>query len=267
MKKISIVIPTYNEQDNIGLLVECLKRKMKEELSDYIYDVIIIDNDSKDDTRKIILELCKKNKNVRAIFNSKNFGQFNSPYYGLCQATGDCAILLCADFQDPLDVIPKLVAEWENGYRIVCGVKSKSKENPFLRFLRTCYYKSIKRMSNVEIIEHFTGFGLYDKSFLDIMRDLDDPSPFLRGVVAEFGSKIKLVHYLQEKRRAGKSSFNLLSYYDAAMLSITDYTKAGMRISIFLGFFCSIVSFLVALTYLILKLLFWDRLSPGISQY
>ena len=162
-------------------------------------------------------------------------------------------------------MIPKLVAEWENGYKIVSAIKTTSKENKIMRFLRTCYYKLIKKMSDVEQIEHFTGFGLYDRSFIDVLRDLDDPTPFLRGIVAELGFKRKDIPYEQQRRRAGKTHNNWYSLYDAAMLSFTSYTKIGLRIATLLGFFVAALSLLAAFVYLILKLVFWDRFAAGMA--
>ena len=145
---------------------------------------------------------------LEQFFNVKNFGQFNSPYYGMCQTTGDCTIGMCCDFQDPVELIPQFIQEWEKGYKIVCGIKTTSKEDRIMRFLRTCYYKVIKKMSDIDQIEHFTGFGLYDKSFIDILKNLDDPTPFLRGIVAELGYKRKDIPYEQQRRRAGKTHNN-----------------------------------------------------------
>lgn len=263
MKKISILVPCYNEEENVVPLSAAIINQFEEFLSKYDYEIVFIDNDSKDSTREKLTELCAGNKKIKAIFNAKNFGQFNSPYYGICQTTGDCTILMAADFQDPVEMIPKLVAEWEAGYKIVSAIKTTSKENPIMRFFRTCYYKLIKRMSDIEQIEHFTGFGLYDKAFVDVLRDLKDPTPFLRGIVAELGFKRKEISYEQPKRRAGKTSNNWYRLYDAAMLSFTSYTKIGMRIASIFGFISSIVSITIALVYLVLKIIYWDSFVLG----
>ena len=266
MKKvISILVPTYNEEENVEPLSEAIIEEMGKNLPQYDYELVFIDNDSNDRTREKIRGLCAGNPKIRAIFNAKNFGQFNSPYYGLLQTNGECTILMCADFQDPIYMIPKLVHEWEQGNKIVIGIKSKSKENKIMYFLRSCYYKLIKRMSSVEQIEHFTGFGLYDKEFIDVLRGLDDPTPFLRGIVAELGFKRKDIEYQQERRRAGKTHNNWYSLYDAAMLSFTSYTKVGMRIATILGFILYGISILVALMYLIMKLVFWERFVAGMT--
>lgn len=266
MKKvISILVPTYNEEENVEPLSEAIIEEMGKSLPQYDYELVFIDNDSNDRTREKIRGLCAGNPKIRAIFNAKNFGQFNSPYYGLLQTSGECTILMCADFQDPIYMIPRLVHEWEQGNKIVIGIKSKSKENKIMYFLRSCYYKLIKRMSSVEQIEHFTGFGLYDKEFIDVLRELDDPTPFLRGIVAELGYKRKDIEYQQERRRAGKTHNNWYSLYDAAMLSFTSYTKVGMRIATILGFILSGISILVALVYLVMKLVFWERFVAGMT--
>lgn len=263
MKKISVLIPCYNEEENVIPLSEAIIEQFNKHLSEYDYEIVFIDNRSKDATRAKLTFLCSQNKKIKAIFNAKNFGQFNSPYYGMCQTTGDCTITMCADFQDPVDLIPKFVHEWEKGFKIVSAIKTTSKENKFIRFLRTCYYKIIKKMSDVEQIEHFTGTGLYDKSFINLLRELNDPIPFLRGIVAELGYSRKDIPYEQQRRRAGKTSNNWYTLYDAAMLSFTSYTKIGIRIATISGFCVSMVSILIALAYLILKLMFWDSFPMG----
>lgn len=262
-KKIGIVIPCYNEQENIVGICKAVENEIVNSLPEYDYEILVIDNCSTDNTRVLLREICKQNKKVKAILNAKNFGQFNSPYYALLQSSGDCVIPICADFQDPVEMIPKFVKEWEDGYKIVCGIKSASKENKIMRFFRTCYYKVIKKLSSVEQIEHFTGFALYDKSFIDVLRDLKDPTPFIRGIVAELGYKRKDIEYTQQKRAAGKTHNNFFTLYDAAMLSFTSYTKAGLRIATFVGFSAAILSFLVGILYLTMKLVWWERFPGG----
>ena len=265
MKTISIVVPCYNEEENINALYQAIDHIFNTELPRYTYELIFIDNDSKDRTREIIRGLCEQEKRVKGIFNAKNFGQFNSPYYAMLQSMGDCTILMAADFQDPVEMIPKYVKEWEKGYKIVIGIKKSSKENKIMYWLRSCYYKTIKRLSDVEQIEHFTGFGLYDQRFIKVLRELDDPTPFLRGIVAELGFRRKEVPYEQPKRRAGKTSNNFYRLYDAAMLSVTSYTKVGLRLATIFGSICSFASMMVALIYLIMKLVYWDRFPAGMA--
>lgn len=254
MKKISIMVPCYNEEENVVPISEALVKQL-EQMTEYDYEIVFIDNCSLDNTRELLREICAGNKKIKAVFNTRNFGQFNSPYYGICQTTGDCTISICCDFQDPIEMIPKFVEEWEKGYKIVCGVKTSSKESKLMYALRTVYYKLIKKLSTVEQIEHFTGFGLYDKSFVDVLRSLDDPTPFIRGIVGELGPKIKIIEYEQPQRRAGKTSNNFYSLYDAAMLSFTSYTKIGPRLATFGGAFMSAMSFIAAIVCIILKLI------------
>lgn len=271
-KRISIMVPTYNEEENVVPLTEGIIEEFARSLPQYDYEIVFIDNCSGDGTREKLRMLCDTYPRVRAIFNARNFGQFNSPYHGICQTTGDCTIPMCADFQDPIEMIPQLVAKWEEGYKVVCAVKTASEENKLVRFFRTCYYKLIRRMSSAEQIEHFTGFGLYDRSFVDVLRSLDDPTPFIRGIVAELGFKKTEIPYVQAKRRAGKTSNNFGTLYDAAMLSFTTYTKTPIRA--FLGLGCALlgISVLGALTMLVLTLadvdfeeLLW--LLPAISFF
>lgn len=265
MKKISILIPCYNEEENVIPISKAIVEELGKNLSQYDYEIVFIDNDSKDNTRPLLREICKQNPKIKAIFNAKNFGQFNSPYYGMLQTTGDCTILMCCDFQDPIEMIPRIVTEWEKGAKIVSCIKTASKENPIMRFLRSCYYKMIKKMSSVDQIEHFTGFGLYDRSFIDVLRNLKDPTPFLRGIVAELGFKRVSIEYTQAKRRAGKTHNNFYSLYDAAMLSFTSYTKVGLRLLTFTGAILAMLSFVAGIVYLILKLIYWDRFSAGLA--
>jgi len=262
MKKVSIMVPCYNEEENVIPMSAALVEQM-EKLPQYDYEILFIDNCSQDKTRELLRGICASNKKIKAIFNSKNFGQFNSPYYGICQTSGDCTISVCCDFQDPIEMIPKFLEEWEKGYKIVCGVKTSSKESKLMYALRSVYYRMIKKMSKVEQIEHFTGFGLYDKSFVKVLRELDDPTPFIRGIVAELGPKIKKIEYEQAKRRAGKTSNNFFSLYDAAMLSFTSYTKVGVRCASFLGMLMCGLSFVGAIVTLILKLVDSSLIETG----
>lgn len=262
-KTISVMIPCYNEEENARPIYEAVRDELKKSCSSYDYEILFIDNKSQDRTREIIAEICQEDPHVKAIFNAKNFGQFNSPYYGIIHTSGDCTITMCADFQDPVEMIPKFVTEWEKGYKIVIGKKTKSKENPIVYWLRGCYYKLIKKMSSVEMIEQFTGFGLYDKSFVQTLRDLHDPTPFIRGIVAELGPERKEIEYTQPQRRAGKTHNNWYSLFDAAMLSFTSYTKVGMRMAEFFGFGIALISFGFGLFFLVAKLVAWNSFSAG----
>ena len=265
MKTISIVVPCYNEEENVIPLSRAITALFEKELADHRYELIFIDNDSRDRTRELLRGLCQSDPDIKAIFNAKNFGQFNSPYYAMLQTSGDCTILMAADFQDPVEMIPQYVREWESGYKIVIGIKKSSQENKFMYWLRGCYYKLIKKLSDVEQIEQFTGFGLYDAKFIQVLRGLNDPTPFLRGIVAELGFKRKEIPYEQPLRRAGKTSNNFYRLYDAAMLSITSYTKVGLRLATIFGSICAGLSMVVALVYLVMKLIWWDRFPAGMA--
>ena len=264
-KKVSILIPCYNEELNVVPMSKAITELFENELTQYDWELLFIDNDSKDNTRPLLREICKNNYHIKAIFNAKNFGQFNSPYYGILQTTGDCTISMVCDFQDPIELIPQYLKEWEDGYKIVIGIKTSSKEKRIMYALRSMYYKLIKKFSDVEQIEHFTGSGLYDREFVEVLRELDDPTPFLRGIVAELGYKRKEIPYQQPERRAGKTHNNWYSLYDAAMLSFTSYTKVGLRLCTFCGIGCGLFSFIIGMIYLIMKLIWWERMSAGMA--
>ncbi len=264
-KTISIVIPTYNEIENAQAVAEAVIKEIEDNLPEYDYEILFIDNCSTDGTREVIRKLCAENKKIKAIFNLKNFGPDSSPYYGMLQATGDCVILFCADFQDPLEMIHKMVREWEKGYTVITAIKKTSRENKLMRLFRSMYYKLIKKISDTEIIEHFTGFGLYDRSFMDILRSLNDPVPFLRGVVAEFGSNRLEMPYEQQQRRAGKSHIRFFVLYDMVMRSVTSYTRIGLRLATLVGFAVAAFALLVALVYFIYKLFNWNSFDTGMA--
>lgn len=264
-KKISVVIPTYNEEGNVKPLAQAIVNVMEKELPEYDYEIIFIDNHSKDNTRLFLRQLCGDNQKIKAIFNARNFGQIRSPVYGLKQAKGDCVIRMCADFQDPVEMIPKFVREWEKGWKIVIGIKKSSKEKKMMYWIRTLYYKLIRKITDIDHIEHFTGFGLYDKAFVDVVRDLHDPMPYLRGIIAELGFDYMAIPYEQQKRKAGKSKNNFYSLYDYAMIGITSYSKVVLRMATFVGFIVGGISFVAGIIYFILKLLYWDRFSAGMA--
>lgn len=263
--KVTVMIPCYNEVENVGPMHEAITEQFKTALPKYDYDILFIDNCSTDGTRDKLRLICHDDKRTKAILNSRNFGQFNSPFYGMLQAQGDCVITMCCDFQDPVDLIPRFVAEWEQGHDVVCAIKENSAENGIVRFLRTCYYKLIKKMSSVDQIEHFTGTGLYDRSFLEVLRSLDDPQPFLRGIVAELGpANRKDIPYTQAKRTAGKTHNNFVTLFDAAMLSFTSYTKTPMHLCIIFGAVVSGLSLVAALVYFVMWLMHVTPYQAGI---
>ncbi|AMH94261.1 cell wall biosynthesis protein glycosyltransferase family [methanogenic archaeon ISO4-H5] len=257
MKTISVLIPTYNEEDNVEAIAQAVIEQL-EKLDQYNYTLTFIDNDSQDSTREKIRGLCSANPKIRAIFNAKNYGQFNSPYYGITQMDGDCCICMVADFQEPPEMIPELVEWWEKGYKLVLGQKQSSDESKIVYRARGMYYKFMKKRASAKFMEQVTGFGLYDRSFIDIMKSLDDPRPFLRGVIAEMGYNIKIIPFNQPKRRAGKSSNNFAKLYDGAMQSITGYTKYAIRFATFLGLGLTIVASVCLAICLGYKCVHWD---------
>ncbi len=263
MKTITIVVPTYNEEANIKNLYHRTMKVFAEQLPNYRCSIQFIDNGSTDCSRELILELCQKDPSVCAIFNAKNFGFVRSQFYGLSQAEGDAAVMMCADMQDPPEIIPQFVQAWEEGFKIVAGIKNKSHENPLMYFGRKCYYSLIRQISEIDHIDQFDGFGLYDRSFIQVLRRMDDPLPYLRGIVAELGFQRKDIHYTQEKRVGGKSHFHFLSLYDLAMLGITSYSKVIMHIATLIGAAVSALSFLVAAIAVIKKFLYWDSYPFG----
>ena len=243
MKTVSILLHCYNEELNVEPIARAIIQQM-DALPQYQFEIIFIDNDSKDGTRDNIRKICASDKRIKAIFNAKNYGQLSSPYYGMMQCMGDCVITMASDFQDPVDLIPKYIEEWEKGYKIVLCQKTSSKEKGIIYAARSFYYKFMQKFSSVDFYPQVTGAGLYDRSFVDILRDMGETRPFIRGIVAELGYKVKLIPFNQPKRRSGRSSNNLFSYLDLASQSITAYTKVGCRLALFGGFFASILSLL-----------------------
>ena len=262
-KTISVLVPCFNEEENVVPMRDALISLFKNELINYNYEIVYIDNCSTDNTRSLIREMCKNDKNIKAIFNSRNFGQFNSPFHGIINTTGDCTVGIACDFQDPVELIPEFVKAWEEGYKVVIGIKKQTSGNKIMHGLRALYYKALRKMSEIEIIEQYSGFSLFDKQFVSELKKLKDPTPFFRGMVAELGFSRKEIEYVQPERRAGKTHNNFFTLYDAAMLSFTSYTKVGLRLCTFVGVFVAFVSFLIGLIYLVLKCLYWYEFSAG----
>lgn len=263
MKTITIVVPTYNEEANIQSIYDRVQEVFAASLSDYGMQLLFIDNDSQDGTRALIRGLAEKDERVQAIFNATNFGFSKSCFHGLSQAEGDCAVLMFADMQDPPEVIPEMVRKWEEGYKIVLGIKSKSRENRLMYLIRSVYYGILEKISETEHIRQYDGFGLYDAAFVKQLRRLRDPMPYLRGLVAEIGYRHAEVEYTQELRKAGKSTFSLMKYYDVAMLGITSSSKIVMRMATFLGMGLGVVCMIVAIITFILKLCNWQYFNAG----
>ena len=263
MKKISIVTACYNEEENVEALVHAVNQVMGRYEGKYTYEHLFIDNCSEDRTVDILRELTKTQRHVKVICNARNFGHIRSPYYGLLQAEGDAVLSLVADFQDPPEMIPQLIEKWEQGYKMVLAVKEASKENPLMFFIRSTYYKFVRSISEVELVDNFTGFGLYDRVVMDELRKIKDPYPYFRGLLCEIGFEKAYVQYTQPRRIRGITKNNFYTLYDMAMLGITTNSKKPLRIATMAGFFLSVVSLLLAVGYFILKLMFWNNFPAG----
>lgn len=265
MKKISVLVAAYNEEDNVRPLAEAMVNVFDTKLPEYDYEIVFIDNHSTDATRAKLRELCAENVRIKAIFNARNFGSARSAFYGLIQTTGDCTIKIAADFQDPPDMIVQFVREWEKGSKIVIGIKTSSQESRLMYFLRGIYYKVLRKVSDINHIEQFNGFGLYDKAFINVLRDMRDPMPYLRGIVAELGFDYVAIPFNQQKRRSGKSKVNWYSLFDLAMVGITSYSKAPLRCATLAGSILSGLSFLIGIFYLLFKLFFWNQFAVDMA--
>jgi len=264
-KKIEILVACYNEVENIGELYLEIK-KIINNLSDYYFEFLFIDNDSTDGTGDLLKKIASEDKLVKVIINGRNFGCIRSSYYGLLQTNADAVITLPADFQDPPELIPEFIKKWEEGNKLVLGVKNKSKENRWMFSLRKLYYFLIRKFSDVEQISNFSGSaGLFDRSFTDILRKLDDYCPYLRGLVGEFGLKRTEVFYTQSTRRHGKSKNNFYTLYDLAMNGFVNHSKLPLRLAGLIGFVCSFISLLVAIIYFVYKMLFWNEFQLGLA--
>lgn len=238
-------------------------RKIMATLPQYDYEHIFIDNCSQDRTREILRQIAKEDSRVKVIFNAKNFGPGRSGSHAFFQSTGDATVCLACDFQDPPELIPQYVDQWEKGYKVVWGRKEKSEESRLMFAVRTLYYKIIQSFSDYDQYEHVTGFGLYDRSVVELMRSAEEPSPNFRNLIAEYGIEIGFISYIQPARRAGKSSYNFIRYLDTAISSLINTSRAPLRLATILGFLMSGFSFLIAIFYLIFKLVFWNSFSAG----
>jgi len=264
MPLISVVMPCYNEEENVAEAYRQVKDVFAG-LPGYQYEHIFIDNSSKDKTVEILKGIANEDKRVKIIVNSRNFGHIRSPYYGLLQADGDAVIILASDLQDPPALIGDYLTKWEEGYKIVMGVKTQSKESAAMFLARRTFYEFISRLSEIELVKNATGFGLYDHCVIEILRKIDDPYPYTRGLVAEIGFEIAKVEYLQPVRKKGITKNNFYTLYDMAMLGITSHSKVPLRLATMLGFVVSIMSFLIAVGYLIAKLMWWNTFSLGMA--
>jgi polyisoprenyl-phosphate glycosyltransferase len=263
MKKISIVTPCFNEEDNVLELYNRIKQVMKGLAYDYEY--IFIDNASTDHTVETLRTLAAQDKRVKVIINTRNFGHVRSPYHALLQTSGDAVIGMASDLQDPPEKIPEFIHKWEEGYKVVIGVKTSSQESSLLYLIRSMYYRVLRSLSDVRLIDNFTGFGLYDRKVVEILREFHDPYPYFRGLIADIGFDIAKIEFDQPRRKRGISKNNFYTLYDLAMLGVVSYTKVPLRLAAMFGFFSGAMSFLVGLVYLIYKLIDWKNFSLGLA--
>ena len=261
MKTISIVTPCFNEAENVEELYSRIQITLK--AMPFNYEHIFIDNSSTDETVDLLKAIASKDKRVKIIVNSRNFGHIRSPYYGLLQAAGDAVIILASDLQDPPELIPEFIHKWEQGYKVVIGVKTRSEEFGLFYFLRSLYYRILRNLSDVRLIDNYTGFGLYDQHVIEILRTINDPYPYFRGLIADIGFEMAEISFTQPRRKRGLTKNNFYTLYDMAMLGVTNYTKIPLRLATMFGFFSAVVSFVIGLAYLIYKLIFWYQFSLG----
>lgn len=267
MKKISLVSSCYNEEENIDVLYERTMKSIESFEKKYEFEYILLDNGSTDNTAGKLRELAQKDSRVKVILNARNFGHIRSPYYGMLQATGDAIIYLASDLQDPPELIPEFIEKWEQGYKIVLGQKTESKESLIFFLVRSAYYELIARIADddTNLVKNCTGFGLYDKRVIDIVRSLDDPYPYLRGLICDIGFEKAFVEFKQPLRKRGITKNNFYTMYDNAMVGVVKHSKVPLRLMAFLGFGFSFLSLAVAFLYFILKLVFWNDFALGMA--
>jgi len=263
-KKISVVAACYNEVDNLRELTQRIFA-VAEKFPTYDWECIIIDNDSTDGSRELIRELISSEPRLRAIFNTRNFGHIRSPYHGLLQAQGDAVVLMASDLQDPPELIEQFITQWEAGFRVVAAIKNESEESPLFFIARKAYYNAIARLSDTQLLKNFTGFGLYDQAVVLKLREMEDPYPYFRGLIAELGYPLAKVSFVQPRRKRGFTKNNFYTLYDMAMVGFTSHTKIPLRLATMAGFACSLLSFLAGMLYLVYKLLFWREFSLGLA--
>jgi len=264
MKKISVVSGCYNEEKNLDELVRRVWL-VAAKFPQYDWEYIIIDNCSTDRSPEILRQLAAADQRIKVIFNTRNFGHIRSPYYGMLQAYGDAMIYLASDLQDPPEVIEQFISLWEQGWKVVAAIKERSEESSLFFMARCAYYHLIARLTDVDLLKNFTGFGLYDQVIIEHLRKLDDPYPYHRGIISELGYPVAKVPFTQARRKRGFSKNNLYTLYDIAMLGFTNHTKVPLRLATMCGFSAAVVSFLVGFIYLICKLIFWRSFPIGLA--
>jgi glycosyltransferase involved in cell wall biosynthesis len=264
MPRVTVVSPCYNEEGNVEELFQRVEAVFAS-LPGYQFDYIFIDNASKDRTVEVLKAMAKNDQRVKIIVNSRNFGHIRSPYYGLLQGTGEAVIYLASDLQDPPELIPDFIKKWEEGYKVVWAVKAQSHETPLMFLTRKLYYEMISKLSEIELVKNATGFGLYDQRVIEILREIDDPYPYARGLISEIGFEVAKIPFVQPRRKRGITKNNFYTLYDIAMLGITNHSKVPLRLATMAGFCLSFLSLLVAMGYLVAKLIFWETFTLGLA--
>lgn len=267
MKKISLVSSCYNEEDNLETLYERFTKAIEPFSNEYEFEYILLDNGSTDNTETKLRELAQKDSRIKVILNARNFGHIRSPYYGMIQSSGDAVIYLASDLQDPPELIKDFIQKWEQGYKIVLAKKTKSEESCLMFVIRSAYYELISRIADDDsgLVKNCTGFGLYDKKVIEIIKSMDDPYPYIRGLICDIGYEKAFVEFTQPSRKRGITKNNFYTLYDNAMIGIVKHSKVPLRIMTFLGFGFSFLSLGIAFLYFILKLIFWDEFSLGLA--
>jgi glycosyltransferase involved in cell wall biosynthesis len=265
MKKISVVTVCYNEEGNIRDYYDQVIGVFNKLADRYTYEIIIADNASIDGTQAILREIAAQDENFKVIFNSRNFGVNRSGNNAFMQASGDATVLMASDLQDPPSLISALIEKWEQGYKVVMAINTHTEESPFIYSFRKLFYKTMEKISEIRLISHFNGFGLYDKQIVKIYKNLGDPFPYFRGLISDIGFEPAIVYFIKPARKYGKSNSNFLYLFDEAMLGLTSYSKIPLRLASFLGFVSAFISFLFGLFYLVYKLIFWTSFSVGIA--
>ena len=264
IRTITVLTPCYNEADNVQALYDRV-RAVFQPLDEYTYEHLFIDNASTDATVSILRGIAERDKNVKVIVNTRNFGHVRSPYHALLQCRGDAVIGMAADLQDPPELIPAFLEKWREGYKVVLGVKAASEESTLMFGIRRLGYSVIDRLSEVKQVRNSTGFGLYDKAFVTVLRRLPDPYPYFRGIVAELGFRYATVPYAQPKRVRGITKNNLYTLYDLGVQGIVNHSRIPLRLATIVGFISSVLSLITALVYFVMKMVFWYRLPIGVA--
>lgn len=264
MRSISVVTPCYNEENNVRELYERI-RDVFSQIQGYKYEHIFIDNASTDNTVSNIKAICDEDKNVKLIVNARNFGHIRSPVYGLMQSNADATILLASDLQDPPELIVDFIKGWEQGFKVVIGVKNQSEESPLFYAIRKFYYDSLAKISDVQLVKNYTGTGLYDRKVIDILKLIDDPYPYFRGLIADLGFEKKIIYFKQPIRKRGFSKNNFYTLYDIGMLGVVSYSRVPLRMATLAGFIIGALCFITSIIYLVLKLIYWDKFGLGVA--